>query len=134
MWILVYDASIPFETAYKSGSGAYLLAAVDAATVLTLSPTLLKRRDSPAPIYTYGVTLSKAASAGVTCDLGDKLPSPTGAYADCWGTFLVRVQSFEASVATEVRAMGWGAFGESLGGFFALVGFCCWLLSGLAVA
>ena len=139
-WLLVYDPTIPAQEAYKSGTAGLTLINANGFTTVTLTPSYFKRRDS-LPHYEYDAQVSTTPMLDVVCDVAErnmkladaKVKGPNdNAYATCYAFIAIRYANLERETATERPVMEWGDVVMSVGSYFALVQFVCWVVSGLA--
>ena len=140
VWLLVYDPVIPAQEAYETGTAGLTLMNANGFTTITLTPNYMRRRDST-PHYEYDAQVNTSPMLDVVCDVATrnmssankKVKTPeSNAYAPCDAPIAFRFANLERQTATERPAMQWVDVVMSVGSYFALVQFVCWVFSGLA--
>ena len=140
VWLLVYDPVIPAQEAYETGTAGLTLMNANGFTTITLTPNYMRRRDST-PHYEYDAQVNTSPMLDVVCDVATRNMSlanetvktpESNAYAPCYAPIAFRFGNLERQTATERPAMQWGDIIMSVGSYFALVQFVCWVFSGLA--
>jgi hypothetical protein len=141
LWLLVYDPVIPAQEAYTTGTSGLSLINANGFTTVTLNPTYVQRKDSLAH-YEYSAVISTSSNLNVVCDVAShSAPTPnatainvnTDGYAVCHASIAFRFATLEQTTVTEIPEMEWGDVVASVGSYFALVQFACWVLSGVAL-
>lgn len=133
-WLLVYDPVIPAQQVYTSGTAGLSLINANGVNTVTLSPTYVQRRDSP-PHYEYNAIVSTSPNLNIVCDVATRNMSPgatSNVYTDCTAFILFRFGNLDRTTINERPAMEWADVVASIGSYFALVQFVCWVISGLA--
>ena len=140
VWLLVYDPVIPAQEAYETGTAGLTLLNANGYTTITLTPNYMRRRDS-APHYEYNAQVNTSPMLDVVCDVATRnmslandtvKTSEANAYAPCHAPIAFRFANLQRQTATERPAMQWGDIIMSVGSYFALVQFVCWVSSGVA--
>ena len=140
VWLLVYDPVIPAWEAYETGTAGLTLMNANGVTTITLTPNYMRRRDST-PHYEYDAQVNTSPMLDVVCDVATRNMSlanetvktpESNAYAPCYAPIAFRFANLQRQTATERPAMQWGNIVMSVGSYFALVQFVCWVFSGLA--
>lgn len=130
--MLLNDRSVDGQTAYQSGTGEYTLVNVAALTLVTMSPTFFVDRTGVGR-YQYHPTLASQAQLDMQCDISGMHNANTSTYKECKTHLLFRIQTFEASIITEVRSMDGADVAEAVGAWFALIQVIVWIISGMAI-
>ena len=140
VWLLVYDPVIPAQEAYETGTAGLTVMNANGFTTITLTPNYMRRRDST-PHYEYDAQVNTSPMLDVVCDVATRNMSlanktvktpESNAYAPCYAPIAFRFANLQRQTATERPAMQWGDIVLSVGSYFALVQFVCWVFSGLA--
>ena len=140
VWLLVYDPVIPAQEAFETGTAGLTLVNANGFTTITLTPNYFRPRNST-PHYEYDAQVNTSSMLDVVCDVATRNMSlanttvktpESNAYAPCYAPIAFRFTNLERQTATERPAMQWGDIVMSVGSYFALVQFVCWVFSGLA--
>ena len=140
VWLLVYDPVIPAQEAYETGTAGLTKMNANGFTTITLTPNYMRRRNST-PHYEFDAQVNTSPMLDVVCDVATRnmslanemVKSPeSNAYSFCYAFITFRYANLQRQTATERPAMQCGDIVMSVGSYFALVQFVCWVFSGLA--
>ena len=138
--MLVYDPAIPAQEAYTSGTAGLSLINGNGFTTVTLSPTYVRRK-GVTPHYEYNAAMSTSPNLNVACDVAagntsavstQGMSSNASAYSLCYASIAFRFATMQRTTITERPVMSWADVVASVGSYFALVQFVCWVISGVA--